>query len=97
MADNPIARMWRTFRAVARFDTFEPDPALGERYDYQFALFQELHDLRDAIKVGAPRHDEARKAGEGNGGGEVAPAVSIGLIMQSAPASLKTVLIFKAV
>lgn len=31
--------------------------------------FQELHDLRDAIKVGAPRHDEARKAGEGNGGG----------------------------
>jgi len=31
--------------------------------------FQELHDLRDAIKVGAPRHDKARKAGEGNGGG----------------------------
>ena len=31
--------------------------------------FQELHDLRDAIKVGAPRHEEARKNSEGNGGG----------------------------
>ncbi|MEL6892398.1 MAG: alpha-hydroxy acid oxidase [Actinomycetota bacterium] len=26
MADNPISRMWRTFRAVAQFDTFEPNP-----------------------------------------------------------------------
>jgi hypothetical protein len=31
--------------------------------------FQELHDLRDAIKVGAPRHEEARQKSEGNGGG----------------------------
>ncbi len=27
MSGNPIARMWRTFRSVAQFDTFELDPA----------------------------------------------------------------------
>lgn len=31
--------------------------------------FQELHDLRDAIRVGAPRHEGARQAADGNGGG----------------------------
>lgn len=31
--------------------------------------FQELHDLRDAIKVGASRHDQARQKSEDNGGG----------------------------
>jgi len=31
--------------------------------------FQELYDLRDAIKTGAPRHEEARQASDGNGGG----------------------------
>ena len=31
--------------------------------------FQELHDLRDAIKVGSERHTESRKASDGNGGG----------------------------
>lgn len=31
--------------------------------------FQELHDLRDAIRVTAARHEEARKARRGNGGG----------------------------
>ena len=32
-------------------------------------VFQELHDLRDAIKVASSRHDGARQAQEGNGGG----------------------------
>lgn len=31
--------------------------------------FQELHDLRDAIRVAAPRHQGARDAADGNGGG----------------------------
>lgn len=31
--------------------------------------FQELHDLRDAIRATATRHDEARNARRGNGGG----------------------------
>jgi len=31
--------------------------------------FQELHDLRDAIRVGAARHQGAREAADGNGGG----------------------------
>ena len=31
--------------------------------------FQELHDLRDAIKVGAARHDQSREQSDGNGGG----------------------------
>jgi hypothetical protein len=31
--------------------------------------FQELYDLRDAIKAGAPRHAAARESDEGNGGG----------------------------
>ena len=31
--------------------------------------FQELHDLRDAIKVAASRHDKARERSNGNGGG----------------------------
>lgn len=31
--------------------------------------FQMLYDLRDAIRVGAARHEESRKAHEGNGGG----------------------------
>lgn len=32
-------------------------------------LFQELHDLRDALRVSAPRHEAARRQSEGNGGG----------------------------
>ena len=31
--------------------------------------FQELQDLSDAIKAGAPRHNATRKASSGNGGG----------------------------
>jgi hypothetical protein len=31
--------------------------------------FQELHDLRDAIRVAAPRHETARSHADGNGGG----------------------------
>jgi xylulokinase len=32
-------------RCLRPLRTFEPDPALAERYDYLFALFQELHGL----------------------------------------------------
>lgn len=32
--------------------------------------FQELYDLRDAIKAWAPKFDPTREAAEGNGGGE---------------------------
>ena len=33
-------------------------------------LFQELYDLKDAIKALAPKFDSSREAAEGNGGGE---------------------------
>lgn len=31
--------------------------------------FQELHDLRDALKVAAPRHESSRAHADDNGGG----------------------------
>ena len=36
---------------------------------YLRRTFRELHDLRDALRVSAARHEPARKQADGNGGG----------------------------